>query len=104
MPASHHATHQGLQSHSLGGSYPWTISGIGDDWYAWNMITGEGSPGSPAFKRRADYSVAIDDIPEPFRSAEKRCELQADRSRRRRNRDREEFADIDDALADYHAS
>lgn len=41
----HSDTHKGLQNHSIGDAYPWTISAVdtskGLYWYAWNCVSGE---------------------------------------------------------------
>jgi hypothetical protein len=61
MATQHHATHAGLQSHSVGGSYPWSIVGIGDRWQAQNLIDdNECGPVRPF------YGQAQNDIPQPF--------------------------------------
>ena len=36
-----HSGNGGLQGDSIGDSYPWSIRGIGDDWQAVNLLTGQ---------------------------------------------------------------
>jgi len=38
---SHHQKHHGLQQHSIGSEYPWTISQRGDTWFAFHCISGQ---------------------------------------------------------------
>jgi hypothetical protein len=61
MATQHHAQHEGLQAHSVGGSYPWSIVGIGDRWQAQNLI--DSNERGPV---RLHYGQAQNDIPQPF--------------------------------------
>ena len=40
----HHATHSGLQQHSVGEIYPWTVRGKGDTLQGFHCLTGEEGP------------------------------------------------------------
>lgn len=54
-----HAGVGGLQSHSIGELYPWTIAGRGRNpvkWQAQNLLTGEKGP------RRLTYEMAEYDV------------------------------------------
>lgn len=54
-----HAGRGGIQKHSLGNDYPWTVVGYGDGtWAAENVVTGRSYP------RRGFYAEAQADIPE----------------------------------------
>jgi hypothetical protein len=78
MATQHHATHAGLQSHSVGGSYPWSIVGIGDRWQAQNLIdSNEQRPVRPT------YGQAQNDIPQPYLGKLVAEELAAVRLRKR---------------------
>lgn len=93
MPSSHCEVHAGLQTHSMGGAYPWSIQGIGDDWQAVNLL--DSSERGP---RRDSYGSALLDIPEPYRSREVRCENEAKRLRQRN----EAIRTIDAAAVESH--
>ena len=49
----------GLQAHSIGASYPWTIVGTDIEhelhWYAWNTITGERGETHKHFEQAQTY-------------------------------------------------
>ena len=49
----HHTQHAGLQDHSVGSYYPWTVSAkhtyAGIEYYAWNTVSGEQGPQFPAW-------------------------------------------------------
>lgn len=53
----------GIQSHSVGEHYPWSIRGIGNDWQAVHLLTGEVSPRyprvSPNSYRACELFIAI---------------------------------------------
>ena len=36
-----HIADTGLQAHSAGPLYPWSVRGVGDSWQAINLLTGE---------------------------------------------------------------
>ena len=93
MPSSHSEIHAGLQTHSMGGAYPWSIRGVGDRWQAVNLL--DSNERGPI---RNEYGEAFLDLPEPYRSREARCEKQAREARERS----EAIRNIDAAAVESH--
>lgn len=78
MATQHDSDHAGLQKHSIGGSYPWSIVGIGDSWQAQNLL--DSRQCGPV---RRFYGEAQNDIPQPFLGRLVASELAANRLRKR---------------------
>lgn len=70
LPPMFHAGTGGIQAHSCGELYPWTIRGIGDNWQAYKMDDGQCGPivsdysGAEAYARRALHGNAYDHMAE----------------------------------------